>query len=145
LIIPKLHSFETASRKTLQINIENDDDSIEGIPHFTLDDLKPYTNISENTLREKLNILTELGLLVKDDRKKKHFWLVPSDYNETKKQVFQDDEGEKETESTELSKEKPIIEKIYTDFIKEMGEYDYVPDPTELSKTLLKKNIKENE
>jgi hypothetical protein len=92
-----------------------------------------------------LNILTELGLLVKDDRKKKHFWLVPSDYNETKKQVFQDDEGEKETESTELSKEKPIIEKIYTDFIKEMEEYDYVPDPTELSKTLLKKNIKENE
>ena len=36
------------------------------------------------------------------------------------------------------------MEKIYTEFIKEMEEYDYVPDPTELSKTLLKNKSEEN-
>ena len=131
-IIPKLNSFESVSRKTLQINIENDDDSIDGVPHFTLNDVKQYTNISDTTLREKLELLADLGLLVKDDRKKTHFWLVPSDYEDAKKQVFIDDDADTESDLTEVSAERPKIEKIYADFMEELKEYGYVPSPSEV-------------
>jgi DNA-binding transcriptional regulator GbsR (MarR family) len=118
---------------------------LEDIQEFTLADLRKYTNISDNTIREKMNALVELGLLVKDERRRTHTYMVPSEFDEDVKSIFPDQEkndGEADTgsqstlkssaKSTELLRPDPTIENLYTDFISELLGSGFVKTSTEL-------------
>lgn len=124
-IFPKLKNKGWFSRKALQENIEDKESFLEDVAGFTVKDLLPYSNMSEDTLRRKLHSLEDLGLFVIDDRKRTLIVQVPKEYNEVKKEVFREYLTGDVDESNPISNDDPMIENIYNQFLIDLIEAGY--------------------